>query len=1068
MFAAVSLHATELNIYASGLNAHEVDGAIVVDYILNAPATSLVVRLSDGVNEPIEIAIQPGTNNANFAKGPHTNVPLNMIEVPAGEYSWEMVASATANNASGLQEVSYTNSLDAYRYYAPQDIVIDSNPESDYFGRIYVSESRAKKPSAMSGTTIPNRGVYIYNADLTFENGQSKALLGYGSSVFPAEVNGANDRYNIKRMAIDEQGYVYVASRSGKAVYRMDPANPSTTFVKVLSSSSTVDAIEMRGDTLYTLEGVGISAGTYKKYYLPSSASTAILKESNNQADLLNFANNDCAIRDDRHGGLWLLEYRYYVEEYPVLVHINQYGVVDYQVNSTEHTTDIQYIVVKESGVNKNVYNTNRGVVAVNHNGNLLAVSCQTKTFIYSINYDIAGCPTSLTKLYESISPGSTIDAVAFDVADNFYMGSAQSERFYAFATPKTTGTNTYTTPARTSNPINWDGNVVNVTSVSLDQPSATLEIPQTVNLYPTIYPSNATDQNVSWSSSNSSVATVTNGVVKAVGFGDATITVTTEDGSFTADCSVSVVPHEVAVNTLYLDQTIAELSGKTVRRALVRGEYMFVLALDNSNDPYLYRINTHTGEVVNIPTDFCTVVDSRGYKLSDIALTSDGVLVGCNKEHCSIDAEHTVTSGHNSFKIYKWTEETAGIFSGTTWTSRATTTESGNFLYAVTGETMTYLGSSTSGKIVVSSVNAGSTTEIRLDIITYSGSSFSSIFNKFTDQVLKTDNLGTRLQLNVAPDGTAFVIDGNANKPYKFNITTPTASFITPSVFLSSVENAAYTNYFRYDGRDLAVSTHFTSSQNDGFELHEIIDGVTPSVIHDAPALSAVSATYAVALGATESGEAYFYVLRDDKLSAYTTANSYTRPNLTVGNLSTICLPYAVAADKIWGAEVYNVASANGSPLAYISLSQEDGDLEAGKPYVIKPTKNTFACIYNGAEQTTVQDANGLIGKLDDASELVDDNENCYIFSGGYLYRMSLGVEISFLKNRAYFDLREYNEPVPAPGVRMLVVPAAPENATGMENVGQTEEVQKFFQDGKFYIRRGNIIYDALGRIVK
>lgn len=80
------------------------------------------------------------------------------------------------------------------------------------------------------------------------------------------------------------------------------------------------------------------------------------------------------------------------------------------------------------------------------------------------------------------------------------------------------------------------------VTGVSLDQPSLTLEVGSTGNLTATVAPDGATNKSVSWSTSNSDVATVNNGVVTAVAEGTATITVTTDDGGFTADCAVTVL----------------------------------------------------------------------------------------------------------------------------------------------------------------------------------------------------------------------------------------------------------------------------------------------------------------------------------------------------------------------------------------------------------------------------------------------------------------------------------------------------------------------------------------------
>ena len=96
------------------------------------------------------------------------------------------------------------------------------------------------------------------------------------------------------------------------------------------------------------------------------------------------------------------------------------------------------------------------------------------------------------------------------------------------------------------------------VTSVSLSKSSTTLTEGGTITLTATINPSNATNKNVTWSSSNSSVASVSNGVVTALKAGTATITVTTEDGGKTAKCNVTVI---AKVTSVSLDKTNIELT---------------------------------------------------------------------------------------------------------------------------------------------------------------------------------------------------------------------------------------------------------------------------------------------------------------------------------------------------------------------------------------------------------------------------------------------------------------------------------------------------------------------------
>lgn len=82
----------------------------------------------------------------------------------------------------------------------------------------------------------------------------------------------------------------------------------------------------------------------------------------------------------------------------------------------------------------------------------------------------------------------------------------------------------------------------VKVTSVALNEGTLTLSVGTTATLIATVQPTDATDKTVTWTSSNSAVATVANGTVTAKAEGSATITATTNDGKKTATCIVEVV----------------------------------------------------------------------------------------------------------------------------------------------------------------------------------------------------------------------------------------------------------------------------------------------------------------------------------------------------------------------------------------------------------------------------------------------------------------------------------------------------------------------------------------------
>ena len=81
------------------------------------------------------------------------------------------------------------------------------------------------------------------------------------------------------------------------------------------------------------------------------------------------------------------------------------------------------------------------------------------------------------------------------------------------------------------------------VKSVSLDKSELYIYIGQSKTLTATVLPSTS-NKSVTWTSSDESVASVDqNGLVTAVSYGSTTITVTTTDGGYTANCSVTVLP---------------------------------------------------------------------------------------------------------------------------------------------------------------------------------------------------------------------------------------------------------------------------------------------------------------------------------------------------------------------------------------------------------------------------------------------------------------------------------------------------------------------------------------------
>ena len=181
------------------------------------------------------------------------------------------------------------------------------------------------------------------------------------------------------------------------------------------------------------------------------------------------------------------------------------------------------------------------------------------------------GATTQLTVGYtpsdtnvKNVTYSSSSDSIATVSNTGLVTGIAQGSATI-IATAQTANGTTSATTSITVTPIA-------VTSVSLSSNSETIKVGKTVTLVPTISPSNATNKNVTWSSSNTNIATVSGGTVTGVAAGTATITVTTVSGSKTATCTVVVQESsaggEETFSISYTDLPTTYQTGSTVYTA--------------------------------------------------------------------------------------------------------------------------------------------------------------------------------------------------------------------------------------------------------------------------------------------------------------------------------------------------------------------------------------------------------------------------------------------------------------------------------------------------------------------
>ena len=219
----------------------------------------------------------------------------------------------------------------------------------------------------------------------------------------------------------------------------------------------------------------------------------------------------------------------------------------------------------------------------------------------YQIPYTLSPSNSSNKKIYWSSS-----DTSIATVDGNWIVTAV------AVGTCTITGTTDYLWLTDT---ISMEITVIHPTWVTLNTNSITLEAWQTSQLTATVSPNDATNKNVTWSSSNTSVATVSStGLVTYVSDGTATITVTTVDWNKTATCSVVCEDTPVLfleyiestwtqwINTLYTPSVNTEIETEISwwTQSTEWWVFFWVTNNDTSSNWLLWRIYSSTSTTFN------------------------------------------------------------------------------------------------------------------------------------------------------------------------------------------------------------------------------------------------------------------------------------------------------------------------------------------------------------------------------------------------------------------------------------------------------------------------------------
>ncbi len=186
--------------------------------------------------------------------------------------------------------------------------------------------------------------------------------------------------------------------------------------------------------------------------------------------------------------------------------------------------------------------------------------------------------------------------------------------------------------------------------------------------------------------------------------------------------------------------------------------------------------------------------------------------------------------------------------------------------------------------------------------------------------------------------------------------------------------------------------------------------------------------------------------------------------------NFYSLCLPFGLSAaqlTEVFGngyvlGEMQNASNANDVVTFEMGTASS---VEAGKPYIIRPTQNAANPLFRGvtidADASTSVSFGGIAGMRGFYAPSVAGENEWFLGAANTLYQNSDNSASNAF--RAFFQVQG-GSPLNAPRIRML-----PQTATGMETVqnGPAQEVRKVLRDGEVYILRNGAAYTVFGQRV-
>lgn len=179
------------------------------------------------------------------------------------------------------------------------------------------------------------------------------------------------------------------------------------------------------------------------------------------------------------------------------------------------------------------------------------------------------------------------------------------------------------------------------VTKIALNKTKTTLGVGSSVKLIATINPSNATNDNIIWKSSNSSIVTVDeNGNIEALKAGSSVITATSENGKKMASCSVTV-PTEVTGISFAKTTVTINIKGSTFLKPIINPSNATTKKINwKTSNPSVASVDVN-GKILGVSEGEATItatsVDGNYSATFDVIVQTGAIKVELNKSQVKL-----------------------------------------------------------------------------------------------------------------------------------------------------------------------------------------------------------------------------------------------------------------------------------------------------------------------------------------------------------------------------------------------------------------------------------------------